>query len=447
MSRLWRGFTTLTIGCLSLIALSVPSTAHASPDGSAGSGEPAAPLSATDTSTASTGTTDSTTVSTTSALPQGRGVGNVAHKGDSVGAPENTLAAVRQAIAERADFVGIDVHRTRDHELVVLHDATLARTTNVEKVFPRRAPWNVGDFTLAQIKRLDAGSWMSRAYTYQQVPTLAETLRALRPSTTGAFLEIKRPDLYGGVRGIGTQVVREIHKYTRWLDADGPAGRLVIQAFDDSFLKRFAARYDEVVIGTLGAASPDKLDAYASWGADQINVHYRDVTAQHVNRAHSLGLEVSTYVVNERRVMRRVVDAGVDAISTDYPGPLREVLQAQSRMMQPDGARAVPAQPVATALTVRTPERARMDERVPVSVALTSADGRRARWTWLRVQRRKDGRWVTLQRQVTDRFGRLRTTVSPHRKLRLRVLSEASEWYTRAEPVVRRVVMERVPAN
>jgi len=437
VSRVWGGWATLVVGCLSLLAWSVSPTAHAvSREGSVG--PPSSTLPAAGRSSALDGTT--------SPLPEGRGVGNVAHKGDSVGAPEDTLAAIRQAIAEGADFVGIDVHRTRDNRLVVIHDATLARTTDVEEVFPGRAPWKVGRFTLAEIKSLDAGSWMSRAYTNERIPTLAEVLRALRPSTTGAFLEIKRPQLYGGVYGIGAQVVREIRRYTRWMAADGPADRLVVEAFDDSFLREFAAAYGDVVIGTLGPASPDDLADYATW-ADQINVHYEDVNADQVNLAHGLGLAVSTYVLNERPEMRRVIAAGVDAISTDYPGPLRNVLQSRSRLMQRDDAPVLPAQPVGTVLTARTPERGRMDERVPVSVTLMGADGKPARWTWLRVQRRIDDGWADVQRQVTDRFGRLRTTVTPRRQLRLRVRSEASDWYGPASPVVGSVAMERVPTS
>jgi len=94
----------------------------------------------------------------------------IAHRGSSGAAPENTLAAVRLAIRHDSDVVENDIQRTRDGELVIIHDTTLDRTTDVEQVFPARAPWNVGDFTLGEIKRLDAGSWFAPRFAGQEVP-------------------------------------------------------------------------------------------------------------------------------------------------------------------------------------------------------------------------------------------------------------------------------------
>jgi glycerophosphoryl diester phosphodiesterase len=85
----------------------------------------------------------------------------VAHRGASAYAPENTLAAVDKADALGIEWVENDVQRTKDGELVIMHDTTLDRTTNVEKVFPRRSPWKVSDFTAAEIRKLDAVSWFS----------------------------------------------------------------------------------------------------------------------------------------------------------------------------------------------------------------------------------------------------------------------------------------------
>ena len=72
-----------------------------------------------------------------------------------------------------------DVQRTKDGELVVMHDTTLARTTNVEKLYPKRSPWNVSDFTAKEISKLDAGSWFSDDYKGEKVPTLEEYLKRL----------------------------------------------------------------------------------------------------------------------------------------------------------------------------------------------------------------------------------------------------------------------------
>jgi len=147
------------------------------------------------------------------------GVANVAHRGASAHAPENTIAALRLAARQGADAFEIDVQETRDHELILMHDSTLARTTDAETVFPDRSPWRVADFTLDEIRRLDAGSWFGAAFAGERVPTLAEALRAMRGTDLGLLLEIKAPQLYPG---IDRRTVRELR--LSWV------GPLVVQS-------------------------------------------------------------------------------------------------------------------------------------------------------------------------------------------------------------------------
>ena len=114
----------------------------------------------------------------------------VAHRGSSGAAPENTIAAIKLALEHRSDTVENDIQRTSDGELVIMHDTTLTRTTDVEEVFPDRAPWNVADFTLAEIKRLDAGSWFAPEFAGQRVPTLEQWVKAVgRPRRDAARAE------------------------------------------------------------------------------------------------------------------------------------------------------------------------------------------------------------------------------------------------------------------
>src|SRR6056297_3325387 len=84
---------------------------------------------------------------------------NIAHRGAGSIAPENTLIAARKAHALGADYWEFDVQLTGDHRLILMHDDTLERTTNVEEVFPNRTSYRVGNFTLEEIRTLDAGSW------------------------------------------------------------------------------------------------------------------------------------------------------------------------------------------------------------------------------------------------------------------------------------------------
>ncbi len=82
----------------------------------------------------------------------------IAHRGASAYGPEHTLAAYKQAMTMKADYVEFDLQMTKDGQLIAMHDETLARTTNAKELYPDRAPWRVKDFTLDEIKRLDAGS-------------------------------------------------------------------------------------------------------------------------------------------------------------------------------------------------------------------------------------------------------------------------------------------------
>jgi glycerophosphoryl diester phosphodiesterase len=250
-------------------------------------------------------------------------VGTVAHRGASERAPENTVAAIRKAIRADSDYVGIDVRRTRNDKLVLMHDRTLERTTNVEKVYPRRDPWRVSQFSLREIRRLDAGNWWSSSYSGARVPSLADALRRLDRSRTGAFLEVKDPQA-----GTGRLVHRALRRYTSWL-RPGQRDRLVVQSFDKSWVRTYHRKHPAVQTSVLGDVAPGDMHRY-SW-ADQVNIPYGDVLRRPslVRAAHRQGIEVSVHTVNGRRTMRKVVRKGVDAVSTDWPGRLNDVLEGR----------------------------------------------------------------------------------------------------------------------
>lgn len=130
----------------------------------------------------------------------------VAHRGASAYAPEHTRAAYELAIEQGADFIEPDLQLTSDSVLIALHDETLERTTNVEEVFPDRFRqvlrgmvlvdrWFAVDFTLDEIKQLDAGSWFDPRFADERVPTFAEVIEIAR-GRAGIFPETKAPDAY-----------------------------------------------------------------------------------------------------------------------------------------------------------------------------------------------------------------------------------------------------------
>jgi glycerophosphoryl diester phosphodiesterase len=241
----------------------------------------------------------------------------VAHRGASAHAPENTLAAVRLARTEGAESVECDVQRTRDGVLVVLHDPTLSRTTDVQSHFPRRSPWVVADFTLAELRQLDAGLG-------ERVPTLEEWIGAVGPET-GMLIEVKSPGAYPGV---AAELV-ELMTLMPASRAAASRGLLTVQSFDHGFLRELKQLAPALRVVALFRRTPrgrQLLDA-ASW-CEGINVRSSAVKRSLVHRAHLLGLTVGVWTVDDEAGVQRALRAGVDAIITNDPARLRGFLPA-----------------------------------------------------------------------------------------------------------------------
>ena len=176
----------------------------------------------------------------------------IAHRGASAYAPEHTLTAYRLAIVQDADYVEQDLAVTRDGVLICLHDDSLERTTNVEEVFPQRATidpvtrrrqWLAVDFTLAEIKQLDAGSWFDPKFAGERVPTWDEAV-AVVGTMAGLYPELKTPSLY---QSRGIDMTRLFAESMQRLGLTArPAGSLVVQSFDEGPLRELSKRFPTV---------------------------------------------------------------------------------------------------------------------------------------------------------------------------------------------------------
>lgn len=199
----------------------------------------------------------------------------VAHRGSAADAPENTLAAVRLALEHGADVVETDVKRTRDGVLVVLHDESLARTTDVRDVFPEREPWWIGDLTLEEVRRLDAGSWFGPAFTGEQVPTLREWMDAV--GDAGMLIEAKEPHLHPGIEHELDAELRAVPPL-----AEGLAeGRLVVQSSNRDWLRAFHDLAPDVPLALVHHGVPDEdLLAQDSEWLDALNPALRNTTPE-----------------------------------------------------------------------------------------------------------------------------------------------------------------------
>jgi glycerophosphoryl diester phosphodiesterase len=251
----------------------------------------------------------------------------IAHRGASAYAPENTLAAVDKAAELGIRWVENDVQRTKDGELVVIHDDSLKRTTDVEEVFPDRAPWKVKDFTADEIARLDAGSWFDPAYADARVPTLSQYMDRVELHRQRLLLEIKNPELYPDIEWQTLKVLGN----EGWLDHDHLMSRLIVQSFSADSLRTVHDLHPAVKTGFLGTPPASGLAEYGTF-ADQINPSYTSISRGYVASvhmfagAHGKPLEVFTWTVNDADTARLVTGYGVDGIITNTPDVVRDAV-------------------------------------------------------------------------------------------------------------------------
>lgn len=267
-------------------------------------------------------------MSATSGMPTGA---NIAHRGASAYAPEHTAEAIERALALHADYIELDIRQTCDGRLVNLHDATLQRTTDVEKRFPDRAKLGVERFTLREIKRLDAGAWFGPEFSGQRVLTLEEVCDIIG-SRAGLWIETKPSAAYPEME----------ERLARALTARGwhpsPPERLVVQSFSVESVRKLERFLPDVarvqLLGARDDLSPTVLDgirSYARGTAPDKSL----ITSALVEAAHARDLAVYPYTfrgadpATVKAALRRALDAGVDGCITDHPDLLTEVLQAR----------------------------------------------------------------------------------------------------------------------
>ncbi|HYE86477.1 MAG TPA: glycerophosphodiester phosphodiesterase family protein [Vicinamibacterales bacterium] len=273
---------------------------------------------------------------------------NVAHRGASAYAPEHTMAAYRLALEMGADYVEQDLAVTRDGVLICLHDASLERTTNVEQLFPNRVTtqtiegktrqaWLANDFTLAEIKTLDAGSWFDPKFAGEKIPTFDEAIALIR-GRAGIFPELKTPEIYAGRNIDFEQLVAAAldRNGLRGAKAD-PKTPVILQTFGQSSARKLAAMKIGVPVVLLldsdeGFTTPQQLRAWK--GVVQGFGPAKRIVLRNpefVKWAHADGMTVTPYTFRSSDVSKSgfrdvneemthfLYKLGVDAVFTDNP--------------------------------------------------------------------------------------------------------------------------------
>jgi glycerophosphoryl diester phosphodiesterase len=227
----------------------------------------------------------------------------IAHRGSSGYRPENTFSAFELAVEQRADMIETDLHRSRDGATVIRHDEELASLGGSA---------DIGDSDLAAIETLDAGDG-------QPVPTLDAMLDRFGPQIP-FNLEIKRGPHgpYPGLEAVALKAVVE----------RGLIDSTLFSSFDDQVLSTLRDGNDEARLAVLVSPRAPKrpFQRVNAVGAEALNPWRGLVDAEIVALAHSEGLAVYPYTVNEVDDMRRMLDLGVDGMFTNFPDQLRALL-------------------------------------------------------------------------------------------------------------------------
>ena len=212
------------------------------------------------------------------------------HRGAAELEPENTRLSIQKAIDLSVDQVEIDVHLTRDQHLVVIHDATVDRTTDGQGA--------VADFALEEIKQLDAGKG-------ERIPTLQEVIDLVRGKVV-LQIELKGPDT-------AEPVVRAVER-------NSMESEVLLTSFVHERLREARQLNPSLALGALWSNPPDDACKQAiDMGAEAIHIQHQNIDAQLVQKAHAHGLKIRAWNPDTVEEIQRAIDLGVDAIGSNRP--------------------------------------------------------------------------------------------------------------------------------
>ncbi|MFG1733949.1 glycerophosphodiester phosphodiesterase [Paenibacillus sp. 843] len=236
---------------------------------------------------------------------------NIAHRGASGYAPENTMASFGKAFDMGADMLELDVQLSKDGQVVVIHDSTVERTTDGQG--------EVGDLTFEELRMLDAGSWYDSAFKGEVIPALAEVLEHFA-GRIGLLIELKSPSLYPGIE---QKVADDLNRYN--IGADGGErykDLIIVQSADTDSLLRFRKLMPDIPLGVIitsaGDLSKQRLEDMKAY-AEYVNVSMRLVSKGLVQKIHQSGMKTMVWTIRDMLQIPYVLQINVDGIITDYP--------------------------------------------------------------------------------------------------------------------------------
>ena len=228
----------------------------------------------------------------------------IAHRGASKSAPENTLAAFAKAFEQGTRWIEFDVSLLGDGTPVVIHDAHLDRTTN------RKGP--LTDLAIADLARIDAGSWFSTLYRGEPVPTLTQTMDLIDRMDLYANLEMKLHR--GDPDHMADQIAEELTR-RKWATK-----RIIVSSFEHEVLHALRARLPEQPIAALWTEpAEDWAETLTDLNAAAMHINYRALTTDLLRKARAQGVDLRVYTINRPELMESFRRLGLTSVITDHP--------------------------------------------------------------------------------------------------------------------------------
>lgn len=238
----------------------------------------------------------------------------IGHRGAMREAPENTVPAFEAAMESGADMVEIDVQLSADGQIIVFHDDTPDRTTNVDEVFPDRVGDPITSFTWEELQQLDAGSHFQPGYAGTTIPNLADVAATVGPEV-GVDIELKEPaNSPGLVEAVAEELTSEA--WAQMIDND----LIIVSSFDEEATRAFHQIAPDIPAWVIMNQIPDQ-----AWVEDMtdhatgIKTSYQQINAERFGWAQDAGLPVWAHTVNTVQPLPDLVELGVSGIVTDSP--------------------------------------------------------------------------------------------------------------------------------
>jgi glycerophosphoryl diester phosphodiesterase len=236
--------------------------------------------------------------------PASTGPQVAAHRGGAARAPENTLAAARQAIADGCDWLEVDVQESRDGEVLVVHDEDLQRVAGLDL--------KIWEHDAAELQQVDVGSWFAPQFQDERIPTLGQLLDVCKDKI-GVLLELKH-------RGHAQRLEVRISEIVR---QHGMDDQVMAMSFDADSVRRLKALRPDWNVGWITkqpVADPRTIDA------DFLAIHHEQAAPHVFQIAHHRQMPVFVWTVNDPALAVTLADRGADMILTDNPRIIRDAL-------------------------------------------------------------------------------------------------------------------------